>query len=197
MREFVAHDFFTVPTVGFKILFVLIVLAHHQRRIVHFHVTEHPIAAWPLPQVREVLAVAHASHVVLPGRDRISSPKPDVAVMELGARVLYPPVQAPEANTVCARLLGTLRRESLDFLIPLSAEHLRRILWRGGSIIIGPPALAARVRPSGVTSRVAGVPDYGPPTPARRASTGGGPSSAGSTISTARKGSSRDMNATM
>ncbi len=49
--ELVALDFFTVPTVGFKVLFVLIVLAHDRRRILHFNVTEHPTAAWTAQQL--------------------------------------------------------------------------------------------------------------------------------------------------
>ena len=44
LTELVALDFFTVPTVGFKVLFVLIVLAHERRKVVHFNVTEHPTA---------------------------------------------------------------------------------------------------------------------------------------------------------
>jgi len=42
--------------------------------------------------------------------------------------ILRTPVQAPVANCYCERLLGTLRREGLDFLIPLGEEHLQRAL---------------------------------------------------------------------
>ena len=53
LPELVALDFFTVPTVGFKVLFVLIVLAHHRRNVVHFNVTEHPTAQWTAQQLVE------------------------------------------------------------------------------------------------------------------------------------------------
>jgi len=53
VTELVALDFFPVPTVGFKVLFVLIVLAHHRRRIIHFNVTEHPTAQWTAQQLGE------------------------------------------------------------------------------------------------------------------------------------------------
>ena len=46
-------DFFTVPTVTGRILFVFVVVLHHRRRIVHFNVTEHPTAAWTAQQVVE------------------------------------------------------------------------------------------------------------------------------------------------
>jgi len=44
MQDLVALDFFVVPTVTYKMLFVLLILAHHRRRVVHFNVTEHPTA---------------------------------------------------------------------------------------------------------------------------------------------------------
>jgi putative transposase len=51
VRDLVALDFFTVPTAGLRVLFVLIVLAHHRRRVVHFNVTEHPTAHWTAQQI--------------------------------------------------------------------------------------------------------------------------------------------------
>ena len=44
VKDLVATDFFVVPTVSFKVLFVFVVLAHARRRVVHFNVTEHPTA---------------------------------------------------------------------------------------------------------------------------------------------------------
>jgi hypothetical protein len=49
-------------------------------------------------------------------------------VQQLGLRGLKPRVRSPQANALCERLLGTLRRECLDFLIPLTEHHLRRAL---------------------------------------------------------------------
>jgi putative transposase len=46
----------------------------------------------------------------------------------LGLRVLKTPVRRPQANALCERLLSTLRRECLDFIIPLTESHLRRLL---------------------------------------------------------------------
>jgi hypothetical protein len=47
----VALDFFVVPTAAFGVLFGLIVLAHHRRRVVHFNVTTHPTAEWTARQM--------------------------------------------------------------------------------------------------------------------------------------------------
>src|SRR5262245_49486133 len=48
----------------------------------------------------------------------------------MGLTVLRTPVQAPQATAFCERLVGTIRRECLDFLIPLTEGHLRQIMSR-------------------------------------------------------------------
>ena len=53
VRDLVSIDFFVVPTVRNNVLFVLVVLAHHRRRVVHFNVTEHPTAQWTSQQIIE------------------------------------------------------------------------------------------------------------------------------------------------
>ena len=53
LNQLVSIDFFTVPTATFRVLFVLVVLAHRRRRVVHFNVTEHPTAAWTAQQILE------------------------------------------------------------------------------------------------------------------------------------------------
>jgi transposase InsO family protein len=61
-------------------------------------------------------------------RDGIFSADVDAALKDFGVRVLKTPVRAPTANAFCERLVGTVRRECLDFLIPINERHLRRIL---------------------------------------------------------------------
>src|SRR5262249_44628389 len=51
VRDLVAIDFFTVPTAQLRVLFILVVLAHHRRRVLHFNVTEHPTAVWTAQQI--------------------------------------------------------------------------------------------------------------------------------------------------
>jgi putative transposase len=128
----VACDFCVVVTATFRMLYVFVALEVGSRRLVHVNVTSHPTAAWTLQQFREVLAAPHAYRFILHDRDRIYSPWLDAAVTAMGVRILRTPVQAPTANAVCERLLGSLRRECLDYLIPFGEEHLRRILrvWR-------------------------------------------------------------------
>jgi len=98
------------------------------RRLVHFNVTSHPTAAWTLQQFREVLDNAQDYRFVIHDRDRIYSQELDLAVRAMGVRILKTPFRAPQANSHCERLVGTLRWSCLDFLIPLSESHLRRIV---------------------------------------------------------------------
>jgi hypothetical protein len=79
-------------------------------------------------QFRETLAAPHAYCFVLHDRDSIYSPWLDAAITAMGVRVLRTPVRVPTANAYCERLLGSLRREWLDFLIPFGEDHLRWIL---------------------------------------------------------------------
>ncbi len=127
-----AGAFCVTVTATFRVLYVFGVLEVGSRRLVHTNVTRHPTVAWTLHQVREALAAPHASRFVLHDRDTIYSRWLHAAVTARGVRILRTPVQAPQANAYRERLLGSLRRECLDFLIPLGEEHLRRILcaWK-------------------------------------------------------------------
>jgi transposase InsO family protein len=123
-----ASDFCVVVTARFRVVYVFVVMELSSRRLVHINVTSHPTAAWTLQQFREVLAEPHAYRFVLHDRDSIYAPGLDAAVTAMGVRILRTPVQAPVANAACESLLGSLRRECLDFLIPLTENHLRRLL---------------------------------------------------------------------
>jgi putative transposase len=123
-----ACDFCVVVTARFRVVYVFVVMELGSRRLVHVNVTGHPTAAWTLQQFREVLAMPHPYRFVLHDRDSIYAPGLDAAVTAMGVRVLRTTVQAPQANAFCERLLGSLRRECLDFVIPLTENHLLRIL---------------------------------------------------------------------
>ena len=71
LRELVSIDFFVVPTVNFQVLFVLIVLAHHRRRVVHFNTTARPTAEWTAQQIVEAFPFDTAPRYLLHDRDSI------------------------------------------------------------------------------------------------------------------------------
>jgi putative transposase len=125
----VACDFCVVVTATFRFLYVLVVMEHATRRILHANVTAHPTAPWTIQQLREAMPSDHGYRFLIHDRDSVFSQRLDQQVRHLGLRVLKTPVRSPQANALCERLLGTLRRECLDFLIPLTEHHLRRLLY--------------------------------------------------------------------
>lgn len=124
----VACDFATVVTATFRRLYVLIVIEIGTRKILHCDVTAHPTAEWTAQQFREAIPSDHSYRFLIHDRDSIFSNEVDQTVENLGLKVLRTPVRAPQANAYCERLIGTMRRECLDFMIPLGEKHLRTIL---------------------------------------------------------------------
>jgi len=124
----VACDFCVVVMATFRLLYVFVVMEHATRRILHANVAAHPTAPWTLQQLRDAIPSDHSYRCLIHDRDSIFSPQLDQQVRHLGLRVLKTPPQSPQANAICERLIGTLRRECLDFLIPRTENHLRRFL---------------------------------------------------------------------
>ena len=131
-KAIVAADFFNVVTVSFRVLYVFVIMEIGTRKILHFNVTAHPTAEWTLQQFREAIPCEHDYRFVIVDRDSKFSADLRRSVRAMGVRPLRTPRRAPQANSCCERLIGTTRRECLDFLIPLSEKHLRRLLteWR-------------------------------------------------------------------
>jgi transposase InsO family protein len=77
---------------------------------------------------REAIPGDHQCKFLIHDRDSIFSPSLDQELEGFGLRVLRTPVRSPQANAYCERLVGTIRRECLDFLIPLNESHLRVLL---------------------------------------------------------------------
>ncbi|MCI0390998.1 MAG: integrase core domain-containing protein [Acidobacteria bacterium] len=128
LNELISIDFLTVPTATFRVLFVLVVLAHHRRRIIHFNVTEHPTAAWTAQQIIEAFPEETAPRFLLRDRDQIYGEefRRRVAGMKIEEVITAP--HSPWQTPYVERLIGSIRRESLDHVIVLSEKQLRRIL---------------------------------------------------------------------
>ncbi len=124
----IACDFFVAVTATFRLLYVFVVIEHCSRRLIHCNVTAHPSAAWTLQQLREATGLQDQYKYLLHDRDSIFANHLDESIARLGVKVLKSPPHSPMANAICERVIGTVRRECLDWLIPLSASHLRSIL---------------------------------------------------------------------
>jgi transposase InsO family protein len=127
-KAVVACDFFISITASFQILYVFVAMEIGSRRILHANVTPHPTAEWTIQQFREFLSFDHPYRFLIHYRDGIFSTRLYAEIEGFGVRVLKTPVRAPQANAFCERLIGTMRRECLDYLIPINERHLRMIV---------------------------------------------------------------------
>ncbi len=127
-KAILACDFFVAVTATFRMLFVFVVIEHGRRRLAHVNVTPNPTAEWTLQQLRKVIRDGEDHRYLIHDRDSIYAQHLDESIKALGLKVLKTPLQCPQANAICERVIGTIRRECLDWLIPLSAKHLRAIL---------------------------------------------------------------------
>jgi transposase InsO family protein len=120
-----ACDFFVVPTATFKLLYVFVVLSHARRQILHINVTDHPSAAWTARQIVEAFP-GDVPRLLL--RDRIYGWEFEQMVKSLKIREIRSAPRSPWQNACCERVIGALRRECTDHVIPPGRRHLLRVL---------------------------------------------------------------------
>jgi transposase InsO family protein len=157
-KGIVACDFFTSVTATFRTLFVFVMMEVESRKIIHFNVTAHPTAEWTAQQFREALPGWHKYKYLIHDHGSMFTKQVDDVARSVGIEVKKTPVRTPQANAYCERLIGTIRRDCLDFLIPFGEQHLKRILsewvpyynhWRPhtGQHPEGVPRIPARIEP--------------------------------------------------
>ena len=127
-RDFVSIDFFTVPTATFRILYVLVVLAHDRRRIVHVNVTANPTAQWTAQQIVEAFPFDTAPRYLLRDRDGVYGAQFRARVRSLDIEEVLTAPHSPWQSPYVERLIGSIRRECLNHVIVINERHLRRIL---------------------------------------------------------------------
>lgn len=127
VTQLMAADFFVVPTVTGRLLFVLVILAHHRRRVVHTAVTTHPTAAWTAQQLREAFPWDQAPRYLIRDRDHAFDGL-EATANAMGIHEVLTAPHSPWQNAYAERFIGSVRRECLDHVIVCSATGLRRLL---------------------------------------------------------------------
>jgi putative transposase len=127
LHQIAAADFFVVPTATCRLLFVLVILAHERRRIVHVAVTDHPTAAWTAQQLREAFPWNEAPRYLFRDRDSAFYAWTTTAAA-IGIEEILTAPRSPWQNGYAERLIGSIRRECLDHIIIANARGLRRAL---------------------------------------------------------------------
>ena len=144
-----AADLFVVPTVTFRLLFVLVILAHDRRRIVHVAVTAHPTAAWTAQQLRNAFPENEAPRYLLHDRDSVFA---HVATTLEGMNIqeVRTAPRSPWQNAYVERVIGSIRRECLDHVIVGTRTGLPDDAMGTPVTVSGhqlPPACRVTVRP--------------------------------------------------
>ncbi len=128
--QLVSIDFFTVPTLQLRVLFVFVVLAHERRRVLHFNVTQHPTAEWTAQQIIEAFPEDAVPRYLIRDRDGVYGSHFRTRVHGMGIQEVLTAAQSPWPNPFAERLIGSIRRECLNHVVVLGERHLRRTLKR-------------------------------------------------------------------
>jgi putative transposase len=128
MTDIVAVDMFVVVTATFRLLYALIVLGHDRRKIVHFDVTAHPTQVWLSRQMTEAFPWDTAPRYLLRDRDASYGQSFRDRVRAMGINEVVTAPRSPWQNAYVERIIGSIRRECLDYVVILNERHLRRVL---------------------------------------------------------------------
>jgi putative transposase len=126
--QFVSVDFLVVPTITFRLLYVLGFLSHDRRRIIHFNVTAYPTVQWCAQQLRNAFCDHQPPRFLLRDRDTKFGDAFTQTVKALGIDPLLTAYTSPWQNGYAERLIGSIRRECLDHFIIMNQDHLRAVL---------------------------------------------------------------------
>jgi transposase InsO family protein len=128
VQQLVAIDFLVVPTVSFRILYVLLSRPTIDVTPFTFNVTAHPTAEWTARQIGEAFPWDSAPRYLLRDRDCIYGASFHQRVGEMGIREVLTAPRSPWQNAYAGRFIGSLRRECLDHIVVFNESSLRHIL---------------------------------------------------------------------
>jgi transposase InsO family protein len=123
-----ACDFLPVRDLFFRPLFAFFIIELKSRKVIHVNVTRSPTDPWVAQQLREATAYGQTPTYLIRDNDRKFGSNFARVATTSGINVLRTPYRTPQANAVCERFLGSVRRECLDHYLILHEKHLSRLL---------------------------------------------------------------------
>jgi transposase InsO family protein len=123
-----AIDLFVVPTIGFRLLYGLVIITLQRRRLVWINVTANPTAEWVARQITEAFPWEQAPRYFIRDRDASYGHAVTRRLAAMGIRDRPTAPRSPWRNGHAERLIGSIRRECLDHVVVLGEAHLRRVL---------------------------------------------------------------------
>jgi len=123
-----AMDFFVVPTVTFRLQYVLFIILHGKREILHFNITENPSASWVINQLREAFPFDFSTKYLIHDRDRIFSKEVRNFITASGISDVMTSYKCPWQNGVAERFVWSIKSELLNRVVVLNQKHLSRLV---------------------------------------------------------------------
>ncbi len=123
-----AMDFFVVPTVTFKLLYVFFIIDHGRRRIVHTNVTQYPTANWVKQQLREAFPFDEHPKYLIFDRDPVFATQVKQLIKDMDIKPKVISYKSPWQNGVSERWVKSVRDELLNHVIIFNERHLRRLI---------------------------------------------------------------------
>src|SRR5260221_3813825 len=126
--DIAAMDLFVVPTIGFDLLYGLVIVRLARRDLVWINVAPHPTAEWIARQITEAFPWNEAPRYLIRDRDQVYGAATTRRLKAMGIRDKPIAPGSPWQNGFAERLIGSIRRERVDNIVVLGERHLRRVL---------------------------------------------------------------------
>lgn len=112
----------------FRAWYIFVVMELKTRRIVHMGVTQFPTDVWTAQQLREAMPWGSGPQCLIRDRDSKYAGHFSAVAVSSGIQEVKTPYRIPQANGVCERFMGSLRRECLDHILIHDWKHLQWVV---------------------------------------------------------------------